>query len=334
MSQLPVSLYIPCYNGEKFIESCLQGVFSLTCLPGEIIVIDDGSHDASVKIASQYPVKVICNRENRGLGVSRNLAFKTARYELIAALDADTIPHPNWLMTLTGHFKSNPRLAGAGGRLVETGIHGIADHWRRVHMSQDWGKKIMINPRTLFGNNGLYRKSAVIAVGGFDETLKTNGEDRDLSQKLADHGYETIYDPSARVDHLRADSIRSILETRWRWDLPNFTSPNSIRLLIRKLWENYRKMWRFLKKDLKSGENATWLLTILMYFVHGGYDVKYLFERQSGRIVKNASIVKALGSVFCIFLLPFFFLRQTLISLVSIKNKLQSTFLYKSFLNK
>lgn len=333
MSRLPVSLYIPCYNGEKFIESCLQGVFSQTCLPGEIIVIDDGSIDASVRVASQYPVKVISNRKNSGLGVTRNLGFKSARYELVAALDADTVPHPDWLVTLSAHFKSNPRLAGAGGKLIETGIHGIADLWRRVHMSQDWGKHVVLNPRTLFGNNGLYRKSAVIDVGGFDETLKTNGEDRDLSQKLADRGYETIYDPSAKVNHLRTDTIKSVLETRWRWDLPNFTPPDSLPMLIQKLWENYRKMWRFIKQDLKSDEHATWLLSILMYFVHGGYDVHYLIKRQPGRVDKHPSILKALGVTFCISLLPFFLLRHSLINLVSIKKRLQSSFRYKTIKN-
>jgi GT2 family glycosyltransferase len=73
------------------------------------------------------------------------------------------------------------------------------------------------NPKFLYGCNNLFRKSAVLEAGGYDEAMRTNGEDCDLSGRLRAQGWQLIYDPAARATHLRSDSVRSILDTYWRW---------------------------------------------------------------------------------------------------------------------
>ena len=57
----------------------------------------------------------------------------------------------------------------------------------------------------------------MLAAGGYDEAMRTNGEDADLSRKLRDRGWQLLYDPSARATHLRHDTTRSILDACWRW---------------------------------------------------------------------------------------------------------------------
>src|SRR3989338_1636252 len=97
-----VSLYIPCYNAQDTVRECLESVFGQTRAVDEIVVIDDGSTDSSIKIAKEYPVKVIRHEKNRGLAACRNSAFEFARNEIIASLDADCAAEPEWLEELMG----------------------------------------------------------------------------------------------------------------------------------------------------------------------------------------------------------------------------------------
>lgn len=211
-----VSLYIPCYNVERFIARCVEAVLVQSYPVDEILIIDDGSIDQTVKLAEKYPVKVICHPQNLGLAAARNTGLKNARNELVASLDADCVADRDWLATLVDEMNTD-KIAATGGRLVETVLESLADKWRRAHMTQDWGEKRQQNPSFMYGNNTLVRKHAVAKVGWYDESHRTNGEDMDMSRRLMAAGYTCVYQPRAVVSHLRQDSLRSILDTYWRW---------------------------------------------------------------------------------------------------------------------
>jgi len=211
-----VSVYIPCYNAAEFIARSVEGVLQQTCPADEILVVDDGSRDATLEIAARYPVRIVRHEQNLGLAAARNTAFREARNEFVASLDADCVAAPDWLEKLVPHLQ-DPQVAGVAGRLTEGIQRSLADRWRRAHMPQEWGSAAIRNPRFLFGSNTLFRKSTVEAAGGYNESMRTNGEDADLSKRLRARGLELIYDPAAGVTHLRHDTIRSILDTYWRW---------------------------------------------------------------------------------------------------------------------
>lgn len=212
-----ISVYIPAYNSEEFLARAIEGLLSQTLRADEILVIDDGSRDSTAEIAAGYPdVILIRHPQNSGLGAARNTGFRVARNELVASLDADCVPHPGWLAGLARHF-DDAKLAGVGGRLIEGTQYTVADRWRRAHMSQEWGDRPSRNPKFLFGCNNLFRKSAVTTAGGYDESMRTNGEDTEISRRLRRNGWDLLYDPEAQVVHLRHDTSRSILDTYWRW---------------------------------------------------------------------------------------------------------------------
>jgi glycosyltransferase involved in cell wall biosynthesis len=212
-----ISVYIPAYNAGEFVARAVEGVLAQTLPADEILVIDDGSRDATCEIASRYPsVRVVKHERNRGLAAARNTAFRTARNEFVASLDADCVPDPGWLSALAPHL-ADPQVAGVGGRLIE-GVHNtVADRWRCAHMPQEWGETLLQNPRFLYGCNNVFRRSAILEAGGYNETMRTNGEDVDLSERLRKRGWELVYEPAARATHLRHDTLQSILETYWRW---------------------------------------------------------------------------------------------------------------------
>jgi GT2 family glycosyltransferase len=108
-------------------------------------------------------------------------------------------------------------MAGVGGKLIEGVQDTTADRWRAIHMAQHWGDTSVRDPRFLFGCNTLFQKEALLSVGGYDERMRTNGEDTDISYRLRQKNFVLFYAPSAQATHLRHDTTRSILETHWRW---------------------------------------------------------------------------------------------------------------------
>lgn len=216
-SQVKISVYIPAYNVAEFLPRCMQSLLAQTLPADEILVIDDGSRDNSAELAAGCAgVTLIRHSANNGLAAARNTAMNAARNEFVASIDADCVAHPSWLSELVKHM-GDPKLAGVGGKLIEGVQDSVADRWRAAHMPQEWGDSLLHNPGFLFGCNNLFRKSAVLAMGGYDERMRTNGEDTDLCAKLREKGWDLLYDPSARATHLRHDTSRSILDTYWRW---------------------------------------------------------------------------------------------------------------------
>ena len=180
-------------------------------------MIDDGSRDNSAEIAAAYKgVTLVRHTVNKGLAAARNTAMRVARNDFVASIDADCIAHPSWLSELAKNM-NDPELAGVGGKLTEGIQDTLADRWRAAHMPQEWGDSVLRNPRILFGSNNLFRKSAVLEAGGYDERMRTNGEDANLCGRLKEKGWHLLYDPSACATHLRHDTTASVLDAYWRW---------------------------------------------------------------------------------------------------------------------
>jgi glycosyltransferase involved in cell wall biosynthesis len=215
---MKISLYIPCYNAERYIARTLEAALRQTHPFDEILVIDDGAKDRTCEIVSQYPVRIISHGRNRGLAAARNTGVRSARNELVASLDADCVADPRWLETLLPHLE-NPQVAGASARVDETVLNSIADRWRQAHLAENWGPAPVVNPPFLFGANGLHRKSAIEQAGGYDEAtwIAGCGEDTDISRRIRQHGYDLVYDATPLIKHIKQDSVRSVLDTRWRW---------------------------------------------------------------------------------------------------------------------
>ena len=94
-----VSIVIPIYNGEKYIESCISSLLNQTHQNLEVILVDDGSQDQSVKVCQQYAqtdnrIKVFCQK-NSGVSAARNVGIKHATGKYIMFFDVDDTVEPN-----------------------------------------------------------------------------------------------------------------------------------------------------------------------------------------------------------------------------------------------
>ena len=245
-----VSLYIPCFNAEPFIASCLDSILAQTYPIAEILVINDGSTDRSMDIVQKYPqVTIIEHEGNRGLGIARNTALQNAQYDFLANIDSDCIAEPDWLEKLMAQFKED-KIAGVGGRLFETNKDTIPDYWRVIHMRQDWGDQRMINPPWLYGHSVVFRRSVLLEEGGYLEKFRTNYEDLNLSFRLLEKGYKLIYEPGAVVNHLRTDTSYSVIRTRWRWTALGVHGPVTCGEILKNQGRNIARMLKYAGQDI------------------------------------------------------------------------------------
>ena len=121
---MKISIVIPTFNYDKYIaraiRSCLEQ--SLPKKDFEIVVVNDSSKDSTHYILESYGhwIRVLENRENRGLPYSRNKGIENAAGEFIVNLDADDYLHPDFLKIAFLHMKFN-RLRCRGLRLLHRG---------------------------------------------------------------------------------------------------------------------------------------------------------------------------------------------------------------------
>lgn len=213
-----VTLYIPCYNAEKYIDECLKSIFEQTYPINEIIVIDDGSSDSSLEMIRAFNgLKIIRHSKNMGVAIARNTAVKNASCKFIAAVDADVSVPPDWLERLMINFAEDDNVAGVGGKTVEAKTSRVADRWRQAHMKTYPGDEKEINPDFLSGANNVFLKSAIESVGLYDERLGSSGEDVYISRMLKNAGYNLVYEPLAVARHLEMDTVISLMNTAWNW---------------------------------------------------------------------------------------------------------------------
>lgn len=185
-----VSVIIPLYNTEKYIEACVASVLGQTHRELEVIVVDDGSTDGGAAIAEGIAdARVRVDRgPNRGSAAARNRGLALAKGEIVAFLDADDLWYPDKLAEQLGVLRSDrdvvavgavfQYLSGDGRRLLGRAGQDARDADSRERMRRGQLSPFPINSCLLA------RADTVRAAGGYDESL-TVVEDLDLISRLA-----------------------------------------------------------------------------------------------------------------------------------------------------
>jgi glycosyltransferase involved in cell wall biosynthesis len=122
---MPISIGIPFYNAETFLLNAIKSVFAQTYTDWELILIDDGSTDNSLKIANSIDdprVRVYSDGKNKKLATRLNEIVKLAKYDLIARMDADDLMSPTRLEKQIQILNENPQID-----LVTSGLFSITD---------------------------------------------------------------------------------------------------------------------------------------------------------------------------------------------------------------
>ncbi len=211
-----VTVVLPAYNEEKYIISCLSGLLAQDYPKSlyEIILVDNGSTDATVNIAQDFGVKVI-NEPEGPVGKVRNTGARNAQGDLLLFLDSDCIPPRNWISYASKRIASNSNLILGGGCELPPDPKAIEKYWL---LSGIEGATL---PKDLLGACIAISKSVFFQVGGFDETV-TSGEDSKLSETLRKNGFDVVIDRQLSVIHLgNATKINHFLR-RQIWHSENY----------------------------------------------------------------------------------------------------------------
>jgi GT2 family glycosyltransferase len=203
-----ISVVVCSHNGARTIGECCEGLLRLDYSDYEVIVVDDGSTDATPSIAGEYGFQVI-RTQNRGLASARNTGLEVATGEIVAYLDDDAHPDSLWLRYLAETFESGP-YAGAGGPNLPCPDDGALAEC----VANSPGRPVHVllsdtEAEHLPGCNMAFRKEALNAVGGFDPQFRVAGDDVDVCWQLQRDGWLLGYSPSAVVWHHRRQSVRA-----------------------------------------------------------------------------------------------------------------------------
>ncbi len=205
------SVVVCSFNGSRTIGECLQAISKIRYPNFETIVVDDGSKDNTAAIAAEFDVQLI-RTPNHGLGHARNVGWQAAEGELVAYIDDDAYPDPDWLTYLAEMFRTGD-YGGVGGANIPPPNDGpIA---ACVANAPGGPVHVLLNDTEaehIPGCNMAFLRSALEAVGGFDVRFRVAGDDVDICWSLQERGWKLGFSPSAQVWHHRRNSVR----TYWR----------------------------------------------------------------------------------------------------------------------
>jgi GT2 family glycosyltransferase len=222
-----ISVVVCSYNGSRTIRECLEGVARIDYPDFEVVVVDDGSTDATAEIAAEFDVRLIRTAQN-GLSRARNTGMQAATGEIVAYLDDDAWPDPQWLHYLARIFEETGCWAAGGPNVPPAGDGLVAEC---VSDAPGNPTHVLLTDREaehLPGCNLAIRKEHLEAIGGFDPRFRAAGDDVDVCWRLRDRGGSLGFHPAALVWHHRRGSLRTywsqqvgygraegLLESKW-----------------------------------------------------------------------------------------------------------------------
>ena len=203
-----ISVIVCSYNGARTIRDCLEALERLTYSDYEVIVVDDGSTDTTAAIARRYDCRLI-QTENRGLASARNTGLHAARGEIVAYIDDDAYPDPDWLTYLANRFLSTAHVGVGGPNIAPAGDGRIAEC---VARAPGGPVHVLLSDREaehIPGCNMAFRKDRLEAIGGFDTRFRTAGDDVDVCWRLRERKGTLGFSAAATVWHHPRRSVRA-----------------------------------------------------------------------------------------------------------------------------
>ena len=203
-----ISVVVCTFNGRRTIRECLEGIGKLHYPNYETIVVDDGSTDGAGDIAAEYDVRLI-RTENQGLSAARNLGWQSATGEIVAYIDDDASPDPDWLTYLAAAFLKE-EYAGVGGPNIPVPDDG--DTANCIANSPGGPAHVLLSDceaEHIPGCNMAFRRSWLEVINGFDPQFRQAGDDVDVCWRTRDRGGKLGFSPAAMVWHHYRRTVRA-----------------------------------------------------------------------------------------------------------------------------
>jgi GT2 family glycosyltransferase len=216
------AVVVPNWNGRRWLPGLFGSLAAQTRPPDEIVVVDNGSTDGSLEWLAERGVRVEALGRNTGFAVAANRGIAAVSAEAVALVNTDVELEPDWLERAVARLERDPRLASVATKMVLMRSPGVLDDagdvLRRDGVAEQRGHGKPDGPRfdapgevfSACAGAAVYRRSAVLGAGGFDERLFAYLEDVDLGLRLRLAGWGCAYEPAvARHARHGSDSAAS-----------------------------------------------------------------------------------------------------------------------------
>jgi poly-beta-1,6-N-acetyl-D-glucosamine synthase len=221
----PVTIVVPVYNEEAVIATALRSLLELRYPAFHVIVVDDGSTDATFvrarELAGRYGNTTlrVLRKSNGGKASALNSGIAAASTAFVLCMDGDSRLHPDTLRFAMRHFV-DPRVGAVAGNVKVVNRQNL---WTRlqaleyieglntVRRSQGFLRVVNIIP----GPVGVFRRDALVRAGGYD--TDTFAEDADLTLKLLTAGWHIAYEERAIAYTEAPERYLDLVKQRYRW---------------------------------------------------------------------------------------------------------------------
>lgn len=241
-----VDVVVVSFNSRAHLRACVEPLGELPDV--NVIVVDNASSDGSVDAILDLQLTVIRRAENGGFAAGCNEGWRAGTAPFVLFLNPDATIDADSLRTLVKELQESgqraavaPRIEHPDGSLAWSqrrfprlrSTYARAFFLHRVFPRASWADELVreppayevpASPEWLSGACLLVRRSALEAIGGWDEGFFLYGEDIDLCRRLRERGYSIVFEPSARAVHVegasasRAETLPLLAASRIRYD--------------------------------------------------------------------------------------------------------------------
>jgi biofilm PGA synthesis N-glycosyltransferase PgaC len=220
----PISIIVPAFNEGVVIQRTIMQLTQINYPAFEIIVIDDGStdntHALALETATRHPMVRVFTKANSGKASSLNFGIKEARCEYVFCMDADSSVHSEALRLGIRHL-ADPFIAAVAGTVLVLNTNAIVGRFQALEYltglnfykaAQSFFGLVMIIP----GPSGLFRKSALTTIGGYE--TDTFAEDCDVTLRLLMDDKRVVFEPGMEVKTEVPGGFLQLIKQRYRWN--------------------------------------------------------------------------------------------------------------------
>jgi cellulose synthase/poly-beta-1,6-N-acetylglucosamine synthase-like glycosyltransferase/peptidoglycan/xylan/chitin deacetylase (PgdA/CDA1 family) len=217
----PVSVVVPAYNESAVIEATVRSLAASDYPDFELIVVDDGSDDATAEIVAGLNLDraSILRQPNMGKSAALNRGVAAARHDVLVTVDADTVFEPQTLGLLVQPFRE-PRVGAVAGNTKVGNRQGILGRWQHIDYVMGFNLDrrmydVLDCMPTVPGAIGAFRRAALEQVGGF--SAATLAEDTDATIALGRAGWRVAYAEEALAFTEAPSTLAELWRQRYRW---------------------------------------------------------------------------------------------------------------------
>lgn len=237
---LSVSIIIPVYNEEKYIENCIKSLIKQSYKNLEIVIVNDGSTDNSITKINNYKVKVL-NQAHSGPGVARNFGAKNAQGEILAFLDADMEFDKKYIENLIQPILKNKALGTFNKEELVANPENIWSKCWSINSSLPYNRRLPISYPDTENAFRAILKTTFIKRNGFDINIGYM-DDSSFSKKTK---IKAVNASKAISYHYNPSTLKEVFySARWIGRSINF-KPNLMNLMRYSILNSLRVAFKF-----------------------------------------------------------------------------------------